>query len=55
MYKGFYGVNENKMIKLSLDQLAAVEKRLQYMTEDNNGKYMQRVSHVIFFNLCSLT
>ena len=39
---------QNKMIKLSLDQLAPVEKRLQHMTEANDDKYMQRVSHVFF-------
>ena len=32
------------MIKLSLDQLASVEKRLLYMIEAHNDKYMRRVS-----------
>ena len=36
------------MIKLSLDQETSVEKRLQYMIEANNDKYMEKVSQVFF-------
>ena len=36
------------MIKLSLDQLVSVEKRLQFLIEANNDNCIQRVSQVVF-------
>ena len=48
MNKGCVVLIGNKMINLSLDQLTSVEKRLQYLVEANNDKYLERVSQVFF-------